>query len=810
MRKWCLIFLLLPLLGFGQTDSIKSIRAVRITESPKIDGRLDEAIWKTAPIATGFTQHEPNPGAKPSQRTEVQVVYDNTAIYIAATCFDVANDSILRQLSNRDDEGNTDVFGIFLDTYNDDQNAYGFVVHPTGVQWDARFSANGQDVSWDAVWLSKVTIDDKNWYVEMKIPFSAIRFSDEEEQVWGVNFARKIRRKREFSFWNPTLPSISGLVQQFGDLTGISGIKSPVRLAFIPYLSGFVKNYSEPGSSVNSGSFRGGMDLKYGINDAFTLDLTLVPDFGQVQSDNQVLNLSQFEVFFQERRPFFTEGTELFNKSGLFYSRRIGGTPIDFDSDFKLVGNDSIVSNPAEVQLINSTKVSGRTKSNLGVGILNSVTATTLATIYREESGTKEKIETSPLTNYNVFVIDQALRNNSYVALTNTHTLRQGSYYDANVTGIDFHLREKSNTYAVYGGSSVSQIYNTNTPELGYSAYGGIRKVSGNLQFKLNYEEISEDYNRSDLGFQRVTNFREAKAKIEYNTYEPKGKFNRTGNHLELRTLRIASSNAYSKFGISTNHWANTRNFFAMGVWTWSEPLKIHDYFETRTFDRYYLLPDNYNVGGWFSSDYRKKFALDGRSNYRFYNETGRYRFNFGLSPRLRISDHLSFVYDFNSYNFPNNIGWANTLSDATIIFSRRDEHILENTLSGSYIFTNRMGLTFRVRHYWATADYTEFFELGPDGILNATTYDGLDEFRKNIHNVNFNAFNIDVAYTWVFSPGSQLSITYKNSILSSNDQITRDYLNNFSQMIGQGQTNSLNVKLLYYLDYLSVRKKSA
>ena len=165
----------------AQNIEIKSLEAIRAEVSPKIDGKLDDAVWQLAPAATDFTQNSPNPGQPAGQRTEVKVVYDNNAIYIGATCYDVANDSIIRQLSNRDEEDNTDVFGIFLDTYNDDQNAYGFVIHPTGVQWDARYSPNGQDVSWDAVWMSDVYIDDKNWYVEMKIPFSAIRFSDEEE-----------------------------------------------------------------------------------------------------------------------------------------------------------------------------------------------------------------------------------------------------------------------------------------------------------------------------------------------------------------------------------------------------------------------------------------------------------------------------------------------------------------------------------------------------------------------------------------------------------------------------------------------------
>ncbi len=599
-------------------------------------------------------------------------------------------------------------------------------------------------------------------------------------------------------------------MRQFGDLTGISGIKSPVRLAFIPYLSGFIENYSELGLSQNRYSARGGMDLKYGINDAFTLDLTLIPDFGQVQSDNQVLNLSPFEVFFQERRPFFMEGTELFNKSGLFYSRRIGGRPIGYyDAIDAEKEGDELINNPSEVQLINSTKVSGRTKYNLGIGILNSITAETYARIDKA-NGPDEIIKTSPLTNYNILVLDQALKNNSYITLTNTNTLRQGYTYDANVSGLDFEFRDKNNSYAIFGGSSVSQIFNTNTPVLGYAVEGGIGKISGNFTVELNYEEVSETYDRSDLGFQTTTNFREIILEAQYQTFEPKGMFNRTSNEIGIRTMRIASTNAYSKLGINTNHWGSTRQFFAMGFWTWTEPFKLHDYFETRDFTQFYLHPENANIGGWFSSDYRKKFALDGRANYRFYNEIGRYRFNFGLSPRLRVSDHLAFVYNFGSNNFPNNIGWAKTLDDQSIIFSKRDEHIIENNLSGSYIFTNRMGLTFRVRHYWATANYKEFYTLAKDGTLQNTSYSGLDAAGLSLHNVNFNAFNIDLIYTWVFAPGSQLTVTYKNSILSASDDITRNYFNNFNQMIGQGQTNSFNVKLLYYLDYLSLRKKSA
>lgn len=232
--------LLVSSFSFAEKDinvvvSKKIINASRIQETPKIDGILDEEVWKNVPIASDFIQNSPNPGNKPSQKTEVKVLYDNTAMYIGATMYDVSKDSIMRQLSQRDEEENTDLFAVFIDTYKDGQSGYGFVVHPTGVQWDARYSATqGQDVSWNAVWISAVSMDENNWYVEMKIPYSAIRFPEKPIQEWGINFARKIRRIREFNFWNEVNPEVNGFVNQWGTLMGISDIEAPVRLMFIP------------------------------------------------------------------------------------------------------------------------------------------------------------------------------------------------------------------------------------------------------------------------------------------------------------------------------------------------------------------------------------------------------------------------------------------------------------------------------------------------------------------------------------------------------------------------------------------------
>ncbi|MBK7182455.1 MAG: hypothetical protein IPH89_05700 [Bacteroidetes bacterium] len=242
---------------------------------------------------------------------------------------------------------------------------------------------------------------------------------------------------------NEVKPQVSALVNQFGDITGIENIKSPLRLSITPYVSAYLENYpyNQIGKSNNSYSFNGGMDIKYGINESFTLDMTLVPDFGQVQSDNQVLNLSPFEVQFNENRQFFTEGTELFNRAGLFYSRRIGGQPLNYYNAYnQLNEGEYLKENPASSQLINATKVSGRTKKNLGIGIFNSTSKPMFATI-SDSLGNTQK-ETRPLSNY-TYCFRSSIKNNSYISLINTNVTRNGGDYDANVTGTNFDLLTK-------------------------------------------------------------------------------------------------------------------------------------------------------------------------------------------------------------------------------------------------------------------------------------------------------------------------------------------------------------------------------
>lgn len=802
---WLLIFICFFCFNSatGQQIERKNAFAQRTDAEIQVDGIFDEEAWNDAPVATNFIQNNPRPGKPASQSTEVRMLYDDVAIYVGATLYDVHNDSIARQLSQRDNTENADIFAVYLDTYNDRLNAFQFMVTASGVKVDVRISQAGDDLSWDAVWHSQVHVADGNWYVEMKIPFSALRFPKKDVQKWGINFFREIRRYREQSYWNHVNPAIDGFVNQFGVLNGISGIQADTRLFFFPYASAYVENVSSPQESSETNTiFNGGMDIKYGINDAFTLDITLIPDFGQVLPDNEVLNLSPFEIFFVERRQFFTEGTELFNKGDIFYSRRIGGRPLNYSRvAADLSAGEVILENPQETQLINSTKFSGRTNAGLGIGVLNSVTAPSFATIQTAE-GDERREMTNPFSNYNVFVLDQNLKNNSYISLINTSVWREGADYDANVTATDFKFMDKTNTWQAAGIGAVSQKYGTeNGAELGYRYFLNLGKVSGNFQYGLEHQLETDRYDPNDLGFLAANNEMATRLKLAYNVFEPYSVFLRSWTNFSLSHFRLYSPSVFTGVTSALSHRMLFKGFLMTNISLSAAPIGWKDYFETRTFNQYYQAPRQYGVGGWISSDYSKVLAIDANFDYLDMHENNRHEFSYGISPRWRVSDRLFIITESNFIDQFDDIGFVNRDAEENIVFGRRDRRTIENLFTTRYNFGPNMDIFFRLRHYWSKAEYDAYYVVGVNGALNPVDY--------NVnHDVNFNVFNIDLAFTWIFTPGSELSVVWKNVINEAGDEIPDTYFNNVQNLLDLPQLNSLSVRVLFFVDYLWFKKK--
>jgi hypothetical protein len=793
----------------------------------------DEAMWQQAPIATDFIQNRPNPGPHEKHPTEVRVLYDDANLYIGAVMHDVSPDSIMRELTARDNIGNSDFIGIFLDTYHDKLNGYGFIVTTGGVQADARYSpAGGEDFNWNAVWDSRTMVKGTDWYAEMRIPYSAIRFSKTAEQLWGLNFMRQRKRDNQAFFWNEVKPAVDGFVNQWGMLEGLSNIEPPLRLSLTPYISGYVNHnpVTEDGARRTTTSFNGGADIKWGINESFTLDATLVPDFGQVQSDNQVLNLSPFEVQFNENRQFFTEGTELFNKGNLFYSRRVGATPIGF---YNIAAGDkeTVVKNPSETRLLNATKVSGRTSKGLGIGVFNAVSNDVYATIRNDETGQERQELTQPFSNYNIAVLDQSLKNNSYVSLINTNVTRFGRTYDANVTGGLFRFNDKKNAYAMDGsvvysrrrGHAFGSDQDINDQD-GYKYSVGGGKISGNFTWGANHSIESDTYNPNDLGILFGNNKISQAVDVAYRKYQPFWKVNnmaffaQIGQSLLYKPTRYQSLYFYNGFNTTF-----TKSFLQIG-YDLTHNARTNDFFEPRTstLGEYYVqVPAYTDFIAFLNSDTRKQVAVGLNAGIQHYalderlSRPRRMRYSLGAYPRYRVNNHLTFKYSLDWSRSNNQIGYVNGGLDETepldqpfleqVLLGRRDVSTVSNIVSVAYTFTNRMSLTLRTRHYTSNVHYADFTTLAPGGEETPADY---QRRRDN----TYNAFNIDAVYAWWFAPGSQISVVWKNA--NSPDiqanEFTPLYFSNLTNTINTPHNNSLSVKVLYYLDYLSFRRKRA
>lgn len=774
------------------------LEASPVHELITIDGKLNEAVWDKAEKAAGFVQITPQPGEASVQKTEVSILYDNDAIYVGAVMYDRYPDSILAQLSARDEysNNNTDAFGVTFDTYSDNQNATEFVVTAAGVQTDAIVKFDGVDASWNAAWYSKVTVNEKGWWcVEMKIPYSAIRFPKKAVQTWGVNFFRIIRRHRERSYWNPVQAGVSNVIGQSGVLTGIHDIASPLRLTLFPYISTYVENYS----GANAHTLNGGMDVKYGINESFTLDMTLIPDFGQTIFDNKVLNLSPVEVKYDDRRYFFTEGVNLFNKNDLFYTRRVGGAPIGtVNLSSELAANEIVTENPATTKLYNATKVSGRNKNNLGIGFFNAISAPAYATVMDTITRKDRKVETAPLTNYNVMVLDQALKNNSYISLINTNVSRKDTFYDADVTALLFKFANKSNTYGIDGSGDVSQLYYQHNTRLGSRYYFDVAKLSGNYTFALKTTSISDKFNPNDLGYLAKNNLVNYSLDQYYNIFKPVGIINSSYNHFSINYNRVYNPDAFQQFDVNGSHNVTFKNYLTTGFYWDVQPVTNYDYYEPRTFGRYYVYPKNYMAGYFYSSDYRKKFALDVELNNRWFSERNRNSFYWLVAPRYRFSDKFSMVYSLSRISSIDDVGYVDKIG-SYIYFGVRNVKTFTHTLDAAYIFTNTMSLKLDARHYWSQADYSSYKLLGSDGDLQTIPY--------NVsHNINYNTMNVYVSFLWQFKPGSEMSVVYQNSIYSSGSDMLSGYFNDVNYTFKSPQSNSLSVKIIYYLDYLDIR----
>lgn len=574
--------------------AVRSMKAFRTTSSVTIDGKLDDAAWQIASPQGDFTQSYPNVGAVPTEKTEVRVLYDNDALYVGVRMFDSHPDSIAAQLARRDASGiYSDWLHLVIDSYHDRRSGFRFSVNPKGVQKDVLHSDDrNEDANWDAVWEASTTVDSLGWTVEYRIPFSQLRFGNAAkgvERLWGIQVQRDIARKSERDSWSPWKSADPGYISFMGDLTGIVDIPTPQRLEVMPYVSATLArspgDLSNPFYKTNDFKPSVGADLKYGLPGGLTLTATANPDFGQVEVDPAVVNLSAYESFFPEKRPFFVEGANIFNlgrirggpsygSQQIFYSRRIGRPPQ------RSPGGD-FSDTPDASTILGAAKVTGKAGA-WTVGILDAVTAEEKARIV-DGSGVRSSTPVEPATNYFVSRIRRDFNEgNTIISGGGTSVVRDLGdpvFKDllrssANVGAIDFEHQWHNHIWALTGAAAYSSIAGSEAvitsaqrssaryyqrPDADYLSLDPKKtRLDGNsLAFGLNKggawqisataKQVSPGYEVNDLGFMGRVDYRNLGVSTSYLNTTP-GKIFRDFN-----------------YGIGTNH---AFNFGGDRIWT--------------------------------------------------------------------------------------------------------------------------------------------------------------------------------------------------------------------------------------------------
>jgi hypothetical protein len=534
---------------------MRALRGAKGLAAPRVDGHLDDPVWASAPLATDFTQNYPQGGVPASRRTEARVIFVGDALYVAIRAFD-SPDSIVAPLMRRDSRGNTDMLQVLIDAFHDRRTAFEFGVTPAGVKFDGYHYDDIQlDDSWDAVWDVAVARDSLGWTAEFRIPLSQLRYAvaPDRPATWGINFYRNISRRQEWSSWAPVRTGEQREVSQFGELTDMDFLRPSQRREITPYVSTSMTR--SPGDRANplfkptAFEKSGGFDAKLGLNGGLTLDLTLHPDFGQVEADPSEVNISGFETTFQERRPFFVENGGLFQLSiyespdeVLFYPRRIGRAPeISADS------TASYAREPQQTTILGAAKLSGKTSSGLSVGLLEAVTRAEFADVV-DSDGVRSRQLVEPTTSYTVARVQKDLRAGKtavggMVTATNRFDMDTAAselHDAAYAAGLDFRHRfggENGSTYEIFGALFASSVHGaphaiaeterssthyfqrpdadhitydtTQTSLMGYGARLQIDRGTGRLRYGNAFYTRTPGFDVNDLGIQKVADWSE-------------------------------------------------------------------------------------------------------------------------------------------------------------------------------------------------------------------------------------------------------------------------------------------------------------
>ncbi len=819
----CIILsVVLPVLLFGETPA-KSIRAVRTNVPPVIDGALTDSVWKTAPAVLDFMQFDPEEGQLPTEVTAVRVLYDDHALYIGVICYDAEPGKIVRQLSRRDRTTEADRFSVMIDSYHDHKTAFLFSTNVSGVQSDGVLSQNGlvYDITWDAVWAVKTRQYQDGWSAEFEIPYSALRFTRSEsgEYTWGINFRRYISRKYETDEWvlvprNAVLPGTISAVSPMGHLMGVSDITPPLNLSLIPYVSGkgrWQTGYSSVSSSPHI-TGDAGLDIKYGLSSNFTLDGTINPDFGQVEVDEAILNLTVFETRYPEKRPFFIEGSQMFvfgssidntaQTTGiplaLFFSRRIGRRPAGSAS----VPDSVVVDNPLVTPILGAMKVTGRTDGGLSVGVISAATADEHATL-RASGGGDSSVLTEPRALYNVVRLKQDFDGGSWLGALATVTGKDMTL-PAFSGGVDWNLRLDEGAYAidgyVAGAHSSSTLVN---PDGGAGRFLVSRIAGDHWVMTGSADFFTRTFDCNDAGFFAQPHDRGGYVQMLYRENFSTGVFRRYSIALnpELRWnwdgIRTHSQVELDATGLTTGFWT-------LGL-AYDYLLPSYDDAE-RDVLGIYRHPAGHEVSVSLTSDPRKDISGSLTGTYGV-NDLRKRNTSLSLSLTLRPIAWMEFtpliyfqsvrreetaVFDVaTGQNVQQEFGGV-----TSTVFGDRALDEVDIALRGTISFTRTLSLQFFSQVLIARGAYANYRRLIGE---SSFAYSGVPTRGYDFNETTFNA---NVLLRWEFMLGSTAYLVWTQSRFGDSGLYATSYERRFRETFALPHEDVLVLKLSYWLPF--------
>jgi len=791
---------------------VPELKALRINpHPPSIDGKLDDEIWQNAKLefAGEFTQAEPDEGHPATESTMVAVAYDDNALYVAFWCYDSEPDKIDAQLVRRDRWNQSDKVTVRLDPFHDHQTGNAFEVNAVGVQRDCRyFNECNADMSWDGVWDSGVKRHPWGWSAEIRIPYHCLRFSEKDEHTWGVDFIRYINRKNEFVQWAFVPSADGGFVSNFGHLSGLHGIRPAGHLEILPYLVSRAE--TEPKSTGNPDGRdllgNAGFDVKYAISSNLILDATINPDFGQVELDQPVLNLSAYEIQFPERRPFFMEGADLFSTDFmLFYSRRIGRPPQRPVSDpDKLYYKDY----PDATTILGAAKLTGKLGSRTSIAFLNATTQrekaeyaaginpvidsswigdslhtelVSLDTVFRSEV-------VEPSANYSVLRVKQDIFKNSSIGGMLT-LVSQDGVHPAATGGLDWRIYTNDGSWLFDGQTVFSRVDSKHT---GYGLDATIEKVSGkHMRGAVGFTIKDPNLRINRLGYTPRVNSRSFWGWFQYRTTDDWWIIRNSYNNFNISSGWNYDGVNYS-FNSDFNTYIEFKNYWSLGGGIQMQGEKYSD-LETRG-NGLWQWPVYPTFSWWMclETDQRKKISLcwnPGSGSDR----GGSWWANF-IGAAYRPRTNMEFSIGANYHRTFKGTRWVDNIGDSSL-FADLDNDQVFLQASASVLINRNLSIQLSAEGLISGLDYQ-----------NYRYYRGGNNYSDHIHNYsydyNYSALNSTLLVRWEYLPGSTLYLVWTRARPEFDPSVNDlDLSRDLDRLFSSGSRNLFLIKASYWMN---------